>query len=442
MLVVDSAMGTGKSTWAINHVKNNLGKTWLYVTPFITEVERVSRETGITPVVDEGDESSKIKYARSLIKAGQSLVVTHSLFVLLNQADLLALSEYDIIVDETLPVTKLIPISSAEVKLLFKEGFLSVTEELKGASKLKLSTPDKYKKTKLGRFMTSYFDNGGELFLSDNNILAMLLPEFFFKKHTRVTVLTYNFDNTELDCYFDLKQIPVTKKSVVNGELVEYKQTNGERFRDLITVIDHKKLNETEANKNQRFTKAWYSRRTKKELDALRNNLYNFFRHQAKTKPEQNLWTVFSNNEMFEYMSDSDGAQWMMTKRCSKPELKEVLTQHPYNQIGREPIVDNSEASQKRKCFIPLNAKGTNIYGDRTALAYMVNLNLNPATKLFFQSTIDRAPSDDVFALNMMTQWLFRGAVRNGEPMTVYLPSKKMRHLLLKWLGYTDEELF
>jgi hypothetical protein len=142
-------------------------------------------------------------------------------------------------------------------------------------------------------------------------------------------------------------------------------------------------------------------------------------------------------------MSDADGAKWMMSKTCNKPELEGVFSQYPFNQVGREPIEDNgTEESNKRKCFVPLNCKGTNIYGDRTSLAYLVNLNLNPAQKLFFKSTIDREPNDEVFALNMMTQWLFRGCVRNGEPMLVYVPSKRMRIILLKWLGYSDSELF
>ena len=442
MLVIDSVMGSGKTTYAINHIKSNLDKSWLYITPFVTEVERVSRETGMVGVVDEGDEKSKLQYARSLIRASASLVITHSLFVLLTKADLSLLNDYHIIIDETLPITKLIPISSSEINLMFKEGFLEVEDEIKGARKLKVATPDGYKNTKLGQFMRSYFEKGGELFLSNTNILAVLLPEFFFNKHERITILTYMFENTELDCYLDLKQIPVKKKSVENGVVVEYKQQFGEKFKGLINVLDHKRLNEQVMNKNQRFTKAWYARRSKPELDLIRKNLVNFFKNITKTSSSKNLWTVFSNNEMVSHFSDKEGAHWQIYKTHSRPELMDVLSDNPYSQVGREPIVDNSEASQKRKCFIPLNAKGTNIYGDRTALAYMANLNLNPATKLFFQSTIDRAPCDDVFALNMMTQWLFRGAVRNGEPMTVYLPSKKMRHLLLKWLGYTDEELF
>jgi hypothetical protein len=33
-----------------------------------------------------------------------------------------------------------------------------------------------------------------------------------------------------------------------------------------------------------------------------------------------------------------------------------------------------------------------------------------------------------------MLQWLWRSRVRNGEPVTVFIPSARMRGLLQRWL--------
>lgn len=41
---------------------------------------------------------------------------------------------------------------------------------------------------------------------------------------------------------------------------------------------------------------------------------------------------------------------------------------------------------------------------------------------------------DDRYALSTMVQWLWRSAVRNGKEINVYIPSKRMRNLLIEWM--------
>ncbi|MEA1973836.1 MAG: hypothetical protein U9N34_11170, partial [Candidatus Cloacimonadota bacterium] len=40
----------------------------------------------------------------------------------------------------------------------------------------------------------------------------------------------------------------------------------------------------------------------------------------------------------------------------------------------------------------------------------------------------------DDYALSEMLQWIFRSGVRNGEVITIYIPSRRMRNLLEEWL--------
>ena len=42
---------------------------------------------------------------------------------------------------------------------------------------------------------------------------------------------------------------------------------------------------------------------------------------------------------------------------------------------------------------------------------------------------------DDEFALSMLIQWMCRSRLRNDEPIYLYLPSKRMRMLFLRWLN-------
>lgn len=42
---------------------------------------------------------------------------------------------------------------------------------------------------------------------------------------------------------------------------------------------------------------------------------------------------------------------------------------------------------------------------------------------------------EDGYALSEMLQFIWRSAIRNGEPIEIYIPSKRMRELLIKYLN-------
>ena len=59
---------------------------------------------------------------------------------------------------------------------------------------------------------------------------------------------------------------------------------------------------------------------------------------------------------------------------------------------------------------------------------------MNPYVKEFF---VDNgiAVDEDVYSLSVMLQWIWRSAIRDGNHINIYLPSSRMRGLLLKWLN-------
>lgn len=44
--------------------------------------------------------------------------------------------------------------------------------------------------------------------------------------------------------------------------------------------------------------------------------------------------------------------------------------------------------------------------------------------------------NEDLWALNDLLQWIFRSAIRNDEPISIYIPSRRMRELLLEWIKH------
>lgn len=79
-----------------------------------------------------------------------------------------------------------------------------------------------------------------------------------------------------------------------------------------------------------------------------------------------------------------------------------------------------------------INLRATNKYRDRVSVAYLVNVFMNPVVKNFFQENGVEI-EEDSYALSEMVQLIFRAAIRDGNPITVYVPSKCMRELLEDW---------
>jgi len=94
------------------------------------------------------------------------------------------------------------------------------------------------------------------------------------------------------------------------------------------------------------------------------------------------------------------------------------------------------ELESQLSCFVPCNARATNKYRKRWALAYCCNIYFNPFLKAFFEACPAGAIDldEDAYALSCLIQWMFRSRIRDGEPIHIYIPSKRMRDLLNDWL--------
>jgi hypothetical protein len=52
----------------------------------------------------------------------------------------------------------------------------------------------------------------------------------------------------------------------------------------------------------------------------------------------------------------------------------------------------------------------------------------------FFKKKNIEVNQDD-WALSELIQWVWRSAIRNGKPITLFIPSGRMRTLFKNWLG-------
>ena len=78
--------------------------------------------------------------------------------------------------------------------------------------------------------------------------------------------------------------------------------------------------------------------------------------------------------------------------------------------------------------------RATNDYQDRTSVAYLVNKFINPYIKQFF-TTHGVKVYEDEYAISELVQFIWRSAIRQGKDINIYIPSRRMRQLLKKWIN-------
>lgn len=390
--VVDSIMGSGKTEWSIQHINDNCLDNFLYITPFLTEVERILKKTdrNFKQPINKGD--GKLSSINELLACQYDIASTHELFKHLDEesrANIKA-GHYTLILDEVLNV--IVPyddVKKDDMRLLQDSGIVTIDNE--GYiiwNKDKLDYDTKYNEIKL------LADNKSLLYVNQKLLLWKYPPEIF-SLFDKVYILTYLFEASILKNYFDLYNIKYELKSIRKTEdeynIVDYFVPDTSVYIDKINILQGK-LNENIYQKQNGLSVTWFNSKINQEKIAqLGRNVKNYFGNILQAKSETIMWTTFKDY---------------------KPKLK-----------------GKGYSNQ----FVSCNCRSTNDYIDCYNLAYCVNIYLHPAVTQFFKQRnvyID----EDLYALSEMIQWIWRSRIRKGENINIYIPSARMRNLLNAWL--------
>jgi len=422
--VVDSIMGSGKTTYAISYMnaqqQQNLAdrfggltgdRRFLYVTPLLSEVERIQHGCPDLcfrdPVPVHG---RKFFHLQQLIEEGANVATTHKLFSLLSPAIYRALCDrrYTLVIDEVLTCCDhFTDMTKADKDMLFDGGYVHIDEK---TSRLRWNHADHtdYR----GRFdqVRNLCDNGNLVAYvpkgaDRKNAMVILwqFPSEFLRCFSEVIVLTYLFHGSPMKSYLEAEGLKFNMMAIgPAGALVSWSENSEAatkaKLRSLVTIYDGK-LNSIGRSdgKTNPLSSSWFKRAKLPDFAKLKQATVSFFKYTAQTPSALNAWTTFKER---------------------RPKLKGT-------RYGRE---DN---------WIPLNAKATNEYIGKRSLAYLANRFSLPIIKAYFE---DRgiAVNDDVYALSEMVQWLWRSGIRRGDPVTVFVPSDRMRRLLRLWLDSDD----
>lgn len=414
--IVDSIMGSGKTQAAINYIKNSDDMTkFLYVTPFISEVERIvsaCAEKEFHQPYKYNDKAPKIISLKDMLNKGKNIVTTHALFHYFDDEviDLCYSQGYVLIMDEVTdviqPYKHLKPddLDTLLEKYVIRKdnGLLYWKEEYRDYD------GDKFQEEKLLCDMEC-------LAMYGSSVMVWMFPTKIFRAFRDSYILTYMFSGQMQKYYYDYHSLEYNYLYVAGNSLDTYHFVTEEvkhkaqyDYRKLITIWDEPKLNMI-GDGDYSLSKNWYVRNENNNLiKQLKNNTLNFFNNKKilynaetdtwdKSYSDNNLWTTFKD-------------------------YKKALSGKGYS-----------------KGFLACTVRATNEYRDRSAVAYLVNRYLNSFIKIFFQ-TYHIQIDEDAYALSEMLQFIWRSAIRDGQHITVYIPSRRMRLLLQQWIESQEYE--
>ncbi len=393
--VVDARMGRGKSSAAIRYMNEHKGsKRFLYITPYLNEVDRVCEQCDFDQ--SESDFMSKSSELKLHLKDGKNIAATHSLFYLMDEEALELVREfgYSLIVDESIQVIERVNISDKDFTLLTER--LTTENEfgvLRWIDKNYSGRFDDYKA----------MADVGSLCRIDSALLNVLSPDMLVA-FDDVFMLTYLFEGQYQKAYLDFFGFDYQVIGVEHDEDGYYFSDKPDApppvdYRDLIKIVTDDKMNNVGRGKYSLSMK-WYEHRgyNNAEIKLLRNNLRRFFESLTDSTSSTRLWTSFKRD-------------------------RDKLTQ---------------KSGRFRGSFLYVSARATNEYRNRTAIAYLVNRFTDPNLMKFFISN-GIALDQDKFALSEMLQWIWRSAIRDDKPINLYIPSKRMRDLLINWMNENSQ---
>lgn len=229
--IVDSPMGSGKTTAIINYINSNPTRKYIYIAPFLSEGERIKSHCSSLNFCAPSDLYSKTADLKNLISDGKNIVSTHALFKLIDNSiiDLLKSQDYVLIMDEVIDIVDIISISEKDRKLLFDSNFLEVDSN----NKLHWNVP-----SYTGKFNNiKQMAKTDKLFLFDEKIIIWQFPVEAFEGFKDVYILTYLFSGSKLKSYFDTYNLKYNYFYIDNSMNIQKGNFDDRPFKERIRPL-------------------------------------------------------------------------------------------------------------------------------------------------------------------------------------------------------------
>lgn len=392
IIVIDSIMGSGKTTWAISYMNRSTQRKFIFATPFLKEDERIRNGCPSLHFVEPDAAFSKLADLKKLIASGKNIATTHALLdhwiPSPKDIDNLRKWNYTLILDEAIEVITPVQQINADDLALLLDDMVEVDAATNQVRWIAETCPQRYKDIQK-------LADADRLNLCRGSQLLNVMPVDLFKAVPNIMIMTFLFEASHLCHYMRIHNMHWHIAHIQNGHLCMGEQNLAQKkaeIRVLLSIYEGK-YNLVEEEKKSLTATFWSSTEKRKDRYQVIKNIRSFFLTFCHTHMNQSMWATFKSKDH----SDMNNV----------PGFKQA--------------------------FVPFNSKATNSFADRTCLAYAVNVHDNPMILAWFYEH-DQRPDQDLFALSAMIQWIWRSAIRNGQSIRLYLPSKRMRTLLGRWL--------
>ena len=396
--VIDEMMGRGKTSAMINHINNSPDdKRFLFITPYLGEVTRIKKACAAKRFYEPMEIGTKSDHIKDLIRGRSNIVSTHYLFSLFTQetCDLLRDAGYTLIVDEAQSISGLLTTTRYDTELMKRLVTISDDDGVAWNVSDYEGVYEGYKGV----------IESGKVYQYNDDYWVSIMPPELFRVFEDIYIMTYMFQDQMQRCYFDMVGLPY-QYLYVSGDNLDNYAISPVRcpaapvdYSRLIHIVDDPDLNEV-GDDYHSLSKSWYNKNAGTyEITQLGKNCRYFFKSDCKAKSADCLWTTFK--------CDNWGDKNWVNAIAGRGGFK--------------------------KGFLPCNARATNDFRERTHVAYLINRFPNSVQFNFFAKKgvkLDR----NKFALSEMLQWIWRSGVRDEKEIRLYMPSSRMRGLLVNWI--------
>ena len=400
--ILDSVMGSGKTSAIIKWIESHPNEKYIYVSPLLTEVEDGGRlHQNLKTVAFESPknvDSTKAEDMLRLLKDGANISCTHSLYLGMTQEHFkyIQSNNYIVIIDEEIDVIGgFTYYSRSDLDWLIDQNVITVcpTDGMVTwvGDRSKIDDKHKYK------LFISYSD-AKALYASKRSegMMVTQLPVKLFESAKRVIILTYMFKGNVLDSFLRLKGFEVKTFDEVSVE-----QVSKDLVRSLITLVEPNK-----GMKSLGLSSSWY--KSEKANSKSLSIISNYIRYVAKQSSLESKYVA-----------------WCVPKgRAEKPKKSKTILVKPNGFI---------EDSDKKPCYLSATTRATNLYRHKQLMIHCYDRYPQVTVSAYLEDygcPVDR----QVFALSELLQWAWRGCIRDDKPMILAIGSSRMYNLFKDWL--------
>lgn len=399
-------MGTGKTSATIAYLNEHNDQKFIYITPYLAEATRIRKGCPSLHFVEPSNKLKRYDFKKSahtaaLVAEGKNITTTHQAFKCYTKEvlDNIRNYGYTLIIDENVDVLENFEMHPGDLQMTIDAGYIEEHDceySMTDKEYTGIAMRDMFRLLKSRKLIRMNDEKKEDLFY-------WTLPPDLITAFKDVYILTYLFNGQSL-CnllrIYNLRYENIGIERTADGGYCfgpspGYVPEYVKHLKDMLHIVDNKRMNAV-GDSHFALSLNWFER-DDDGVEQLKRNVWNYFNCINKDVPaSKRLCGTFASK------------------------------------------FDRVKGKGYTKSFIPFNTKATNEFKDRTHLVYIANIFMNVNEKNFYRMhgiNVD----EDAYALSIMVQWIWRSAIRDGSEVYLYIPSKRMRDILTRWIETTSK---